>query len=416
MAKLNDAAYKNCGKAVFLIVLIISPLLRGSVLPWHQTFLLIGINLIFVILLFEKFRTTKPALFTTCLDKPLFMLSGLVVLASLFSQEKNDSAEAIYLFLIYIGSFYATIYLIRNRYDQRQIVFVLGAIATMLAVIGLLKVGGVTPAFWHYPELDYPKAFVSGVYGNHNHLAGYLEMVIPLLLMSLLAQDWSIKTKLMLIFMLLVCLIAHIFTLSRGGWVALIAGMSFMVLVLFTKKNYKGKRLFIASFIVLAMFGVLVLSGANIFERALTVTDQSHVVGLGGRVLAWQGTLTMFQDHWILGSGPGTFSAVFPQYQPPGTSARFYFAHNDYLHYLAELGIVLVPLVIWSLVRLFKEAFAKIASSSKQRSGITIGATSGVVAMLFHSAVDFNLHIPANAILFMVLLALIVGGPRRKLS
>lgn len=41
---------------------------------------------------------------------------------------------------------------------------------------------------------------------------------------------------------------------------------------------------------------------------------------------------------------------------------------------------------------------------------------TGIVAILVHSLVDFNLHIPANAILFAVLAALVVGGPKQKAS
>ena len=37
--------------------------------------------------------------------------------------------------------------------------------------------------------------------------------------------------------------------------------------------------------------------------------------------------------------------------------------------------------------------------------GISFGAIMGIMALLIHSTVDFNLQIPANAFAFMVLLA-----------
>jgi hypothetical protein len=54
----------------------------------------------------------------------------------------------------------------------------------------------------------------------------------------------------------------------------------------------------------------------------------------------------------------------------------------------------------------------KIQSGSRQTWGFTLGAMTGIVAILVHSFVDFNLHIPANAVLFTVLAAIVVGGPR----
>jgi len=60
------------------------------------------------------------------------------------------------------------------------------------------------------------------------------------------------------------------------------------------------------------------------------------------------------------------------------------------------------------------------ALSKGQRSyerGLGLGLLAGVAALLIHSASDFNLHITANAILFVLLLALgyrvlVFGCPR----
>jgi hypothetical protein len=44
---------------------------------------------------------------------------------------------------------------------------------------------------------------------------------------------------------------------------------------------------------------------------------------------------------------------------------------------------------------------------------MTLGGMGGITAILIHSIVDFNLHIPANAILFSVLAALVMAPPPR---
>ncbi len=117
----------------------------------------------------------------------------------------------------------------------------------------------------------------------------------------------------------------------------------------------------------------------------------------------------MIKDHPILGTGPGTFATVFTQYQPPGHAKRSFFAHNDYLHFASEVGLFLIPIIVLMIITLFIKGFNKMKNPSRMVQGITLGAMSGITAILVHSISDFNLHIPANAILFTVLAALVTA-------
>ena len=84
-------------------------------------------------------------------------------------------------------------------------------------------------------------------------------------------------------------------------------------------------------------------------------------------------------------------------------------AHNDYLHFTSEVGLILIPIVIWMIVVLYRRGFKKLRNPSRLVRGVTFGAMSGITAILVHSISDFNLHIPSNAILFTVLAALVVA-------
>ena len=88
---------------------------------------------------------------------------------------------------------------------------------------------------------------------------------------------------------------------------------------------------------------------------------------------------------------------------------RFFYAHNDYLHYIAELGLPIILIICWFIYILFKTGFKKLQSPSRQTWGITLGAMTGIIAMLLHSFGDFNLHLPANAGLFTVLAAIVMS-------
>jgi RsiW-degrading membrane proteinase PrsW (M82 family) len=61
------------------------------------------------------------------------------------------------------------------------------------------------------------------------------------------------------------------------------------------------------------------------------------------------------------------------------------------------------------MFKFYKKGFHKLNNPSRLVRGITIGAMAGITAILVHSIGDFNLHIPANALLFSVLAALVVA-------
>jgi O-antigen ligase len=84
-------------------------------------------------------------------------------------------------------------------------------------------------------------------------------------------------------------------------------------------------------------------------------------------------------------------------------------AHNDYLHFTAEVGLPLTVIVIWLVVAFYRKGFKKLKNPSRLVRGSTLGAMSGITAILVHCIFDFDLHAPANALLFTVLAAIVVS-------
>jgi O-antigen ligase len=150
----------------------------------------------------------------------------------------------------------------------------------------------------------------------------------------------------------------------------------------------------------------IVLASAPVVERILTFEKMDK---LEGREKIYGGIVEMIQDHPILGAGPGTFATIYTQYQPPGFGRRYFYGHNDYLQLISETGLPLIAIMVWMIIALYKKGLNKLKNPSRLVRGITLGAMSGITAILFHSTVDFNLHIPANAILFTVLAAFVAA-------
>jgi O-antigen ligase len=270
--------------------------------------------------------------------------------------------------------------------------------------------------WWDYSaefSRDHGATSLTGVYVNRNMMAGFLEMAIPLMLCLFLIRSRSMDVQTGMIGLALFLVVCQILTLSRGGWAATVGALVFMAGVLLLKKGFAHKRMvgtLAAGCVILALAAVV---STPVTERALTLTEGEMEDNIAGRITYWQGTLGLIADNWAAGTGPGTFEVAFPPYQVPGLAVLPRYAHNDYLQFTADAGILFIPLMLWLLVLFFRAGFTKLKSRSRQTSGIALGGMTAVVAILIHSFSDGNLHMPANALLFTAITALVLMGTDR---
>ena len=115
----------------------------------------------------------------------------------------------------------------------------------------------------------------------------------------------------------------------------------------------------------------------------------------------------MFSHRPIVGWGLGTFPIVYPGYRTFYTNLFVNEAHNDYAQTLVETGLLGFGLMLWFLVRLYQYGLPTSRRWELKWDGaVSLAALLGCTGILFHSFVDFNLQIPANAAFFYVLCGL----------
>lgn len=390
-------------------LLIFAPLARGSVQGWAITVIHIVTLIALAAVLLDKTLHGDWKWLKTPLDTPILVLIVLCIISAFFSVHPRTSFWTVMLLLNYIVIFYLVIHIIDTYAEFKNLVYLLTGVAVFLSLFGMLKLYGLNPfPWWEYPELNKDVPRLSATFGNANHLAGYMEMAL-LFLSGLILFGFTGIRRPAILSALALLFIALILSISRGGWISLFIGFMFLFLVMFFFRSSRQKWLILPMAAGLLVIALVVLAYTPSIERLGDIEAMHETPNFRARIKVWGGIVEMIKDYPLLGTGPGTFSTVFTQYQPPTTPVRYYYGHNDYLHFISEIGLLLIILMTWMIIALYKTGFRKLTAQNSLDRGVTLGTLAGITAILIHSIVDFNLHIPANAMLFTVLAALAVS-------
>jgi O-antigen ligase len=258
-----------------------------------------------------------------------------------------------------------------------------------------------------------------GTYICPNHLAGFLELLLPLALAYTVTGRVKPLTRVLLGYSVLVMLGGIIVTVSRGGWLATSVSLLIFTGLLIFQRGYRIPALLALTSLAVAALIIVPNSFALKIRLRKLVTDRGTVED-SMRFTLWRPAYRMWQDHLWWGVGPGHFDARFRNYRPEGVQRSPDKVHNDYLNALADWGIAGTALVAsawlllgigfantWDSVRLSSGDLGKRSGSNK--FAFVVGAGLGLLAILVHSWLDFNMQIPANAILVVALMAMISG-------
>jgi len=251
---------------------------------------------------------------------------------------------------------------------------------------------GLCLVFYTYYQafvLDVPRP--SGLMPNANGHATFMGMIImPWVLRYVLKKSVD---KLSLCFFSCVTFLfalAIALTVSRGALLFLV--FCFMMYLCFSywHKRYCKMAIYLFSAIVLGYFVSMLLLSTEMSSRL------GNEFGLGqGRKVIWDPAWRIFLDHPFIGSGLNSFRFLFVEYREPLTTELGYFAHNDFLQYLAELGIVGFILFVSFIFIILRRLFTVIEDEKETLSDSKIEAFSLLatsVAMLVHTCFTFHLY------------------------
>jgi O-antigen ligase len=312
--------------------------------------------------------------------------------------------------LTYIGVFFLIIGNIFTDRQKNRLLTAIIATGFLLAVFGLIQYFTWNGKIYWFRELTHGGS-PFGPFINRNNFAGYIILIIPVALATLMVRrDKSIK--ILFGFMTVVMATALFLSLSRGGIFAFLGAMGTMVLLLLFLRYEGGSKkglLIVGGFLISLLLYLAYIGIDPVIDRVATLTEKETYLEQV-RWVVWNATAEIVRDYPFVGTGLDTFEAVFPRYQPLEVSGlRWLDAHNDYLQFMAETGIVGSLIALTFFILFFKRIFSSLNNSEPRiQNYLLIGLLSSVVVFLLSIMFTFNTHIPANALLFAVILSMAV--------
>ena len=332
-----------------------------------------------------------------------------------------------------LAVFLAAIHLTGQQLLRLVLVFL--GIATAEALLGLIQYGdGPGSVFRLGNTLMGDSA--SGTYINRNHLAGLLEMALPVGLALLAAtvghgrpphasgsrgrrgrtfRQWLARFSVARINQAAIfgaaamaILLGLAFTRSRAGVSLAMLGILLSTALFSTRLGGRNAYGLMGTFTAVGVGLASLIGLAPVWSR-FTLQDPFE----DGRWKVFDATTQAIGEFFPLGSGAGTFVDVMRRFHPadfPGVTINR--AHNDYLEWLLEFGLMAAVLIaVWLLFyvrqwgRVWKQGEWTPFRFAQAGAGIAL------LLMMLHTLVDFNLRIPANAVFAAFLAAVFFHHP-----
>jgi O-antigen ligase len=289
----------------------------------------------------------------------------------------------------------------RSLEDWRTFAWFTMILAFFVAGLGILQHLTFNGKLYWFREMRYG-GIPFGPFANRNHFAGFAELVLPMALVPMLLGRVRRDRSVIVGILAVIPLTALLLSASRGGIISLGAELAFLLLVVLLRRA-GGRHLYVGGLVLLASFLTVSWLGVNqILSRFSTL--QTLEVTQSKRASMRHGTWRLFLDHPLVGTGLGTLQQVYPPYETLYDGKIVNHAHNDYLEALAETGIIGGLCCAWFLGVLFIGALRFLQTEANSLANILrLCGWTACCGLLVHSLVDFNLHIPSNLLLFLLM-------------
>lgn len=428
-----------------MIAIAFTALAHGAVEPWSVALfeiIVLALALVWVIKILadRRIEITIPRL-----ALPLLFLVAIGVAQSIaitgsdgnrhslsINVESTRGIVIVLVFLVLSFLIAANFFASRRRLSAAaNFLIVYGLAVAVFALVQHFTWNG--RFYWLRPNTVSTSPF--GPFVNHNHFAGYMEMLIPIPIALVITRAVRGEMRLLYGFAATMMAVAAVASLSRGGMISMAASFIFILLMSLhlprtrTRADrshaHKGTRRspksiagsarlssFSRAAVIVLIAGALAVGvfwiGADpvinrITQGEVSSTASQRETFYASRGWVWRDTLAIISANPVLGVGLGAYGTAFSIYTKSDGALRVPQAHNDYLQIVADCGVIGGALALWLIILLFRAVRRGIRSQDPLEAGLALGSGAAIFAILVHSFFDFNLQLPSNALLFLFL-------------
>jgi O-antigen ligase len=401
-------------RAGICMLIAFSVLAFGAVQVWSQSILEIGAALLFLYWAFVAYRSPDAKIQWNPLNGPLLGLIGIGLLQLLFHATAYPFLTRVQ--LLKLAAYFVVLFLsaqaFRSRADLTALAWCVIVFCFAISVLTIIQHFTAGQTIYWVEAVNGSEPY--GPYVNRNHFAGFVELTLPVGLALMAFRGLRRDVLPLMTLFTIVPVGALVLSGSRGGLIGFAFEIGILGWMMRERRALRSGRLaVVAAVVVVALFFVAWVGASRAIQRLSAL--KSPGVTLGRRVSMARGAVHIFLDHPVKGCGLGTLVAVYPRYETDYDARIVEHVHNDYLETLAETGLLgglCGATFLWRLGRAARKNFA--AEQGHFSLGLHAGAIMAVGGLLVHSLVDFNLQLPANALLFLLQAYLVTTQPLRS--
>lgn len=378
----------------------------GGVEPWGVAILELGVAALLAAWAVTAVRRRMVEIHGNWLYLPLTGLAILALAQSALRLSVYPYATKFELLGWAAGAifFFLAVQSFRTTAHRKRFAWFLVSLAFVVSLFGIVQHFAFDgKLFWLLPLPAGATPF--GPFIDHDHFAGFVELALGPGLALLLFSGVAREKRVLLSLFTVVPMGALALSASRGGILAF--AIEFLLLGAFAWRYAKSSRAAAATGLAAVACLVVLWLGVGHTVKRFEKTTVASQMRPEGRLTIYRGAWRIFLAHPWTGTGLGTFETMYPRYETAYSPAVVNHAHNDFIELLTDTGVAGALCGLVFLVVLFRLGLQNLrASESRVDRALHAGALAGCTGLLAHSLVDFNLHVPSNALLFLLLAAL----------
>lgn len=399
-------------RAGLCLLFAFSVLAHGVVEVWSEAFWEMGAAILLLAWALVLLKKSDLEIHWNPLLWPLLGLAAIGLGQLVFHATANSYLTRVELLKLAAGLivFFLSAQAFRERADLSKLAWFLVFLCFAVSLLGIIQHFTSQGKIYWFRELQ-AGGDPFGPYVNRNHFAGFVELTLPIALALLVFRGVRRDVFPMTGLLAIVPLGALVLSGSRGGIVSVAFQIGVLGLLARSRKGPEGPRLASLAMVALAAVALVIWIGAGrAVERFSTLRPGE--VSTARRANMLRGTLRIFLNHPVAGTGLGTLITVYPRYETAYDGKVVNHAHNDYAEILADTGLLGGLCGGAFLLILFRAARTNFEADQGHFSrAMHAGAIAATGGLLLHSFVDFNLHIPSNALLFLLQAYLVTSAP-----